>query len=86
LIYRGGLNYMRYSVSDTAEYGDYTAGPRVIGPEAQAEMKKLLAEVQDGTFARSGSRKTRTGVRGSTRRAPPSRRRSSRKSAQASAR
>ena len=52
LIYRGGLNYMRYSVSDTAEYGDYTAGPRVIGPEAQAEMKKLLAEVQDGTFAK----------------------------------
>jgi ketol-acid reductoisomerase len=52
LIYRGGLNYMRYSVSDTAEYGDYTAGPRVIGPEAQAEMKRLLAEVQDGTFAR----------------------------------
>jgi ketol-acid reductoisomerase len=52
LIYRGGLNYMRYSVSDTAEYGDYTAGPRVIGPEAQAQMKKLLAEVQDGTFAK----------------------------------
>jgi ketol-acid reductoisomerase len=52
LVYRGGLNYMRYSVSDTAEYGDYTAGPRVIGPEARAEMKKLLAEIQDGTFAR----------------------------------
>jgi ketol-acid reductoisomerase len=52
LVYRGGLNYMRYSVSDTAEYGDYTAGPRVIGAEARAEMKKLLAEVQDGTFAK----------------------------------
>jgi ketol-acid reductoisomerase len=52
LVYRGGLNYMRYSVSDTAEYGDYTAGPRVIGPEARAEMKKLLAEIQDGTFAK----------------------------------
>lgn len=52
LIYRGGLNYMRYSVSDTAEYGDYTAGPRVIGPESRAEMTKLLAEIQDGTFAR----------------------------------
>jgi ketol-acid reductoisomerase len=51
LVYRGGLNYMRYSVSDTAEYGDYTAGPRVIGAEARAEMKKLLAEIQDGTFA-----------------------------------
>ena len=52
LVYRGGLNYMRYSVSDTAEYGDYTAGPRVIGPETRAEMKKLLAEIQDGTFAK----------------------------------
>jgi len=52
LVYRGGLNYMRYSVSDTAEYGDYTAGPRVIGPEARAEMKKLLTDVQDGTFAK----------------------------------
>jgi ketol-acid reductoisomerase len=51
LVYRGGLNYMRYSVSDTAEYGDYTAGPRVIGAEARAEMKTLLAEIQDGTFA-----------------------------------
>jgi ketol-acid reductoisomerase len=52
LIYRGGLNYMRYSVSDTAEYGDYTAGPRVIGPASRAEMSKLLAEIQDGTFAK----------------------------------
>jgi ketol-acid reductoisomerase len=52
LVYRGGLNYMRYSVSDTAEYGDYTAGPRVIGAEARAEMKKLLAEIQDGSFAK----------------------------------
>jgi ketol-acid reductoisomerase len=52
LVYRGGLNYMRYSVSDTAEYGDYTAGPRVIGAEARAEMKMLLAEIQDGTFAK----------------------------------
>jgi ketol-acid reductoisomerase len=52
LIYRGGLNYMRYSVSDTAEYGDYTAGPRVVGPEAKAEMSKLLAGIQDGSFAR----------------------------------
>jgi len=52
LIYRGGLNYMRFSVSDTAEYGDYTAGPRVIGDAARAEMKKLLAEIQDGSFAK----------------------------------
>ena len=52
LMYRGGLNYMRYSVSDTAEYGDYTAGPRVIGTESRAEMLKMLAEIQDGTFAK----------------------------------
>ena len=52
LMYRGGLNYMRYSVSDTAEYGDYTAGPRVIGQESRKEMLKLLAEIQDGTFAK----------------------------------
>ncbi|MDT8068948.1 MAG: ketol-acid reductoisomerase [Terriglobia bacterium] len=52
LIYRGGLNYMRYSVSDTAEYGDYTAGPRVINEETRKTMQKLLDEIQDGTFAR----------------------------------
>ncbi|MGE5109272.1 MAG: ketol-acid reductoisomerase [Acidobacteriaceae bacterium] len=52
LIYRGGLNYMRYSVSDTAEYGDYTAGPRVINEEARQTMRKLLGEIQDGTFAK----------------------------------
>lgn len=52
LIYEGGLAYMRYSVSDTAEYGDYTRGPRVIDDAVRAEMKKLLAEIQNGTFAR----------------------------------
>jgi ketol-acid reductoisomerase len=52
LFYRGGLNYMRYSVSDTAEWGDYTAGPRIITEQTRAEMKKLLQEVQDGSFAR----------------------------------
>ncbi len=52
LIQQGGLAYMRYSVSDTAEYGDYTRGPRVVNDAVRAEMKKLLAEVQDGTFAR----------------------------------
>jgi ketol-acid reductoisomerase len=51
LFYRGGLNYMRYSVSDTAEYGDYTAGPRLVTDETRAEMKKLLTEVQEGVFA-----------------------------------
>jgi ketol-acid reductoisomerase len=52
LFYRGGLNYMRYSVSDTAEHGDYTGGPRVITDQTRAEMKKMLKEIQDGTYAR----------------------------------
>ncbi len=52
LMYRGGLSFMRYSVSDTAEYGDYTRGPRVIDEMAKDEMRQILAEVQDGTFAR----------------------------------
>ena len=52
LIYQGGLNYMRYSISNTAEYGDYTRGPRLITPETKAEMKRILAEIQDGRFAR----------------------------------
>jgi ketol-acid reductoisomerase len=52
LFYQGGLAYMRYSVSDTAEYGDYTRGPRVINETVRAEMKRILREVQDGTFAR----------------------------------
>ncbi len=52
LIYQGGLSYMRYSVSDTAEYGDYTAGPKIITDEVRAVMKRLLAGVQDGTWAR----------------------------------
>jgi ketol-acid reductoisomerase len=52
LFYQGGLAYMRYSVSDTAEYGDYTRGPRVINEAVRAEMQKILREVQDGTFAK----------------------------------
>jgi len=52
LIYKGGLSYMRYSVSDTAEYGDYTRGPRVIDDYVREEMEQILAEIQDGTFAR----------------------------------
>jgi ketol-acid reductoisomerase len=52
LIYEGGLSYMRYSVSDTAEYGDYTRGPRIVNDETRAEMKKILAEIQSGQFAR----------------------------------
>jgi ketol-acid reductoisomerase len=52
LMYRGGLNFMRYSVSDTAEYGDYVAGKRIITPETKKEMKKILAEIQNGSFAK----------------------------------
>jgi len=52
LIYQGGLNYMRYSVSHTAEYGDYTRGPRVIDDMVKDEMAQILAEIQDGTFAK----------------------------------
>lgn len=51
LIYRGGLTYMRYSVSDTAEYGDYSRGPRVIDDMVKDEMRQILAEIQDGSFA-----------------------------------
>src|SRR5512134_1802484 len=51
LMYRGGLNYMRYSISDTAEYGDYTAGPRIVSEETRREMKKILSEIQEGHFA-----------------------------------
>jgi len=53
LFYQGGLNYMRYSVSNTAEFGDYSTGPRIITEETKAEMKKVLTEIQDGTFARN---------------------------------
>jgi ketol-acid reductoisomerase len=61
LMYRGGLNYMRYSISDTAEFGDYTAGPRIVTDQTRAEMKKLLAEIQDGSFARKFMEENRTG-------------------------
>jgi ketol-acid reductoisomerase len=52
LFYQGGLAYMRYSVSDTAEYGDYTRGPRIVNEQTKAEMKKILGEIQSGAFAR----------------------------------
>jgi ketol-acid reductoisomerase len=51
LMYRGGMNFMRFSVSDTAEYGDYVSGPRIVDARVRAEMKKVLGEIQDGTFA-----------------------------------
>ena len=52
LLYRGGLNFMRFSVSDTAEYGDYVSGPRIIDERVRTTMRQVLAEIQDGTFAR----------------------------------
>ncbi|MBS4030447.1 MAG: ketol-acid reductoisomerase [Clostridiales bacterium] len=53
LIYQGGLSYMRYSVSDTAQYGDFVSGKRIITDETRKEMKKILAEIQRGEFARN---------------------------------
>ncbi len=52
LMYQGGMSYMRYSISDTAEFGDYCSGKRIITEETRKEMKKILQEIQDGTFAR----------------------------------
>src|SRR6266436_2359568 len=52
LFYRGGLAYMRYSISNTAEYGDYTRGPRIVTEETRKEMKKILEEIRSGQFAR----------------------------------
>jgi len=51
LMYRGGLNYMRYSVSDTAEHGDYTGGPRVVTDETRAELRRMLADIKSGAYA-----------------------------------
>ncbi len=61
LIYEGGLGYMRYSISDTAEYGDYTRGPRIVTDETRAEMKKILNEIQSGEFARAWLAENRNG-------------------------
>jgi ketol-acid reductoisomerase len=52
LMYRGGLNYMRYSISDTAEHGDYTGGPRIVTEQTRQEMRQMLKEIQDGTYAK----------------------------------
>ena len=52
LIYQGGLSYMRYSISDTAEHGDYYAGPKIVTDETRQAMKQLLSDIQDGTYAR----------------------------------
>src|SRR5579863_4726829 len=64
LIYEGGLGYMRYSISDTAEYGDYTRGPRIVNEQTRAEMKKILAEIQSGEFAKQWISENKSGRHG----------------------
>jgi ketol-acid reductoisomerase len=61
LIYQGGLNYMRYSVSDTAEWGDYMGGPQVITAETRKNMKQMLARIQNGEFAKEWIEENRSG-------------------------
>ncbi len=61
LMYRGGMQFMRYSISDTAEYGDYTRGPRLVTEETRAEMRRILEEVRDGSFAREWLGENRAG-------------------------
>ena len=61
LIYEGGISNMRYSISDTAKYGDITRGPRVVDEDAKKEMKKILTEVQNGVFAREWILENRAG-------------------------
>ena len=58
LFYRGGLSLMRYSVSNTAEFGDYYAGPRIITDETKEAMRQLLTDIQNGTFANIWIRRT----------------------------
>jgi ketol-acid reductoisomerase len=62
LIYEGGLSYMRYSVSDTAEYGDYVVGPRIINDKVRAEMKSVLRDIKDGTHAKKWIAEYRRGA------------------------
>lgn len=62
LIYEGGIANMRYSISNTAEYGDFTRGPRIVTDETKEEMKKILSEIQNGEFAREWIGENKTGV------------------------
>jgi len=61
LMYRGGLEYMRHSISDTAEWGDYVAGPRIVTADVKKAMKGLLNDIQDGTFAKKFIEENETG-------------------------
>ena len=61
LMYQGGLSYMRYSVSNTAEHGDYTGGPKIITDDTKKAMKKLLADIQNGAYAEEWIEENETG-------------------------
>ena len=61
LMYRGGLQYMRYSISDTAEYGDYVGGSRIVTAETKATMRQMLKEIQSGEFAKKWIDENETG-------------------------
>ena len=61
LMYRGGLEYMRYSISDTAEWGDYVAGPRIVTPAVKDAMRSLLSDIRDGSFAKKFIEENETG-------------------------
>ncbi len=63
LIYQGGLSYMRYSISNTAEYGDLSRGPRIITDQTRAEMKKILGEITSGQFAKEWVNEYQTGLK-----------------------
>ncbi|HQB62451.1 MAG TPA: ketol-acid reductoisomerase, partial [Spirochaetota bacterium] len=63
LIYEGGIQRMNEVVSNTAEWGEYVSGPRIIGPEVKAEMKKVLKEIEDGTFAREWLEESKSGAK-----------------------
>jgi ketol-acid reductoisomerase len=63
LMYRGGMKFMRYSISDTAEYGDYTRGPKIVTPEVRATMQRILSDIQSGAFAREWIAECRAGAR-----------------------
>jgi ketol-acid reductoisomerase len=62
-MYRGGMKFMRYSISDTAEYGDYTRGPKIVTPEVRAAMQRILSDIQSGAFAREWIAECRAGAR-----------------------
>ena len=61
LMYQGGLQYMRYSISDTAEFGDYVSGPRIVNGETRDEMRRILRDIQDGSFAKRWIDESRAG-------------------------